>query len=559
MPDEARRRNAIWWVFWAVTGILIVQIIYPPTHTMPLAYWQGQHHGYSSEIILAANIAKEFDDTIVRLKAGDKSVDVRIGALGAEPQVGSVLEELTDYPFWQRYVPLSILWPRFVETTTLTYANPIAQAECKARADELSHSAVNASVQLEDGQLIANDDASGLQVDADELCRQIQELPTRLGDVVDVNVEGKVIAAEQTSDDFAAVAQQARAALGHTVTLTYEQKIYAPEPTEQASWLRLDSDDTGQTILVVNDDAVREYLANISKQIGRPAGKTNVSIVDGVEKSRQVGESGQEINYEPAISEVRGQLLGQAMVQPIELNLRDVAPTIIYNNQYTATQEGLQAYVSDAARKYNAHISIQQLDGAGWRAAAREHESIPSASTYKLYVAMKLFDEMKAGKVSWSDSILDTNVSVCFDRMTIASTNQCSEEWLRRFGRQEVNQYLYDNGFSKGTTFTHPVASHTTAADLTNYMVRLARGELFDDVYKQRLLASLGNHPFPYGIPAGSTGRVHDKVGFLWDYVHDAAIVDHLRGRYAMTIMTKGQSYARIAEITREVERIMYP
>jgi len=52
---------------------------------------------------------------------------------------------------------------------------------------------------------------------------------------------------------------------------------------------------------------------------------------------------------------------------------------------------------------------------------------------------------------------------------------------------------------------------------------------------------------------------VHDKVGFLWDYVHDTAIVNHPKGNYVMTIMTKGQSYAAIAAVTREVERIMYP
>ena len=50
-----------------------------------------------------------------------------------------------------------------------------------------------------------------------------------------------------------------------------------------------------------------------------------------------------------------------------------------------------------------------------------------------------------------------------------------------------------------------------------------------------------------------------DKVGFIWDYVNDTAIVHHPRGTYVMTIMTKGQSYGAIAAMTREIERIMYP
>lgn len=558
MPDKPQHRNAIWSVFWAVVGVLVVQLIYPPTHTVPMAFWQGQSHGNKSELLLAADIAKAFEATTVRLMAGDVSVEVPLGALGAEPQAASVVAELTEYPFWQRYVPLSILWPRFVDATTLTYANAISQPECQLRAAELSYDAVNASVQLKDGQLVATDDIDGAHVNADELCRQIQQTPIRLGQVVELQVAAQTIVAEQTSADFAAVAQQARAALDRPITFAYEQQMYTPEPAERAQWLRLDSDEAGQTALGVNHDALRTYLSGLSEQIGRPAGQTNITIVNGVETGRDTGEPGREVEYEPIIAAVSEQLLSQAMTQPIQLRLRDVAPSIIYNSRYTATEEGLQAYVSDAARQYNARISIQQLDGGMWRASAREHESIPSASTYKLYVAMRLFDDMKAGRASWSDSILDTTVSVCFDRMTIASTNPCAEEWLRRFGRQAMNDYLYDRGFSRGTTFTHPTATHTTAGDLTTYMVRLARSELYDDIYKQRLLASLGNHPFPYGIPRGSAGKVHNKVGFLWDYVHDTAIVEHLGGRYVMTIMTKGQSYTRIAEITREVERIMY-
>src|SRR5690606_27503596 len=102
-------------------------------------------------------------------------------------------------------------------------------------------------------------------------------------------------------------------------------------------------------------------------------------------------------------------------------------------------------------------------------------------------------------------------------------------------------------GVSRGTTFTSPIAVHTTAADLTNHMTKLERGELYDDVYRQRLYHSLSTHPYRYGIATGSSGQVYDKVGFLWDYVHDTGVVKHPRGTYVVTIMTKGQSYARIA------------
>ena len=77
--------------------------------------------------------------------------------------------------------------------------------------------------------------------------------------------------------------------------------------------------------------------------------------------------------------------------------------------------------------------------------------------------------------------------------------------------------------------------------------------------YEAMLLEKMGRQLYPYGIPAGSKGKVYDKVGFLWSYIHDTGIVYHPKGTYVLTVMTSGYSYAKIAEITRQVEAIMYP
>ena len=90
-------------------------------------------------------------------------------------------------------------------------------------------------------------------------------------------------------------------------------------------------------------------------------------------------------------------------------------------------------------------------------------------------------------------------------------------------------------------------------------MIGLERGTLIGGAQRERLLSSLSRHPYRYGIPAGSKGKVWDKVEFVWDYVNDTAIVHHPRGTYVMTILTRGQSYGAIAAMTRDIERIMYP
>jgi hypothetical protein len=303
------------------------------------------------------------------------------------------------------------------------------------------------------------------------------------------------------------------------------------------------------------------YLEEINASVGTPAGRTNISIVNGRETGRTPGASGRGINRELLIAQLTDVLMKKANKPqlPLVAQFVDIQPGIIYNNKYTATQEGLQAYVNDVSRARNVRISIQQIDGGKWSANARANESTPSASTFKLYVSLMLFDKMKKGEIRWSDPMLDTTVSGCFNRMTIASTNPCAYKWLDTWGRSNVNAFVYAHGFSQGTFFSSSEATRTTAADLTQYMIGLNSGALVSEPYRSQLLHNLFIHPYQEGIPAGSAGIVHNKVGFLWDYTHDTAIVQHPKGTYVMTVMTKGQSYTAIANITREVERIMYP
>ena len=143
--------------------------------------------------------------------------------------------------------------------------------------------------------------------------------------------------------------------------------------------------------------------------------------------------------------------------------------------------------------------------------------------------------------------------------MTIASTNPCAVEWLQQFGRDNMNDYVHSLGFSGGTSFTHPTAVHTTAGDLAKFMIGLENGSLIGGDYRNRLYQSLSSHPYRNGIPTGVKGTVYDKVGFLWDYVHDSAIVYGPKGTYVLVIMTKGYSYAYIANVARQIESIMYP
>jgi len=561
MPSRKHHRVLLWAVFLFFAAVIAFQLAYPYGRGLPLASISGIDVRLKSHDELAEIIAKQFDEAKLKIAVGkDKSVEFPLKSAGAEPNTEEMIKKLSDYTLGQRLIPGSILWQtRGLDELSVFYANKPFHEYISQKSKELSFPPQNARLAIEKGVIVASEAVSGSQVNSDELLAAVSGAKIRPGATTLIEAPARRTKADRTSADLSKVRIQAEAALAHVVTLSGGGQQFKPDKNEVASWIVLATDAKGDVTLSVDKEKIKAYLNELNKKIGTPAGQTDMTIVDGREVGRVTGSLGKAIDSAAVADQIALALMKAPPAVALGLPLVDVQPGIIYNSKYTATQAGLQAYLNDTARTKNMHIKIEQLDGERWMAAARENESIPSGSTYKLFVALVLFDKMERGEIHWNDPMLDTTVAGCFERMTVASTNPCAEKWIADFGRQYINDFIHARGFSEGTSFTTGSANQTTATDLNKYMKGLNDGTLVAGSYRDRLLDSLGRHPYRYGIPTGSQGVVHDKVGFLWDYVHDTAIVQHPRGTYIMTIMTKGQSYAAIASATREIERIMYP
>jgi vancomycin resistance protein YoaR len=561
MPNKKHHRVLVWVVFFVCSATVALQLLYPPDRALPLTRITGQNVAWRSHEQLAEMINTKFRSTKLKLTIGDdRSVELPLATAGAEPNTEPMIEEVVGYPFWQRFIPFSILL-HFNDLTAadVYYTDSVLKAFAEQQAKQLSFAPVNARLAIENGKLTAASEKRGSEVTAKAVRESIARTDPSLGGTTVLTVAAKRTTPAETASSLQAVRAAAEAALSRQVTITAAGHNFTPDSATVAAWLQIGTDDAGKSVLRVADDKINGYFDTIDAKTGIPAGRTNINLTDGRETSRTTGSTGRAIDREDLKLRISNWLLLGEGQPELGAAFRDVAPSIMYDNKYTATEEGLRAYVADASGRMNVQIAIQQIDGGRWTASAKAEKSVPSASTYKLFVSKWLFDQMDKGVVHWDDPMLDTTVSTCFDRMTIASTNPCAESWLAQAGRSNFNQYIYGLGFSQGTSFTMTSAAHTTANDLQRMMLGLNDGSIIGGAHRDRLLHSLSIHPYRYGIPTGSAGQVWDKVGFLWDYVHDTAIVKHPKGTYVMTIMTRGQSYATIASLTREIERIMYP
>lgn len=541
--------------------LIIAQLLYPWNKGLPYGRVGNVAVGLKTPTEIAKITQEEFEKTKIRLALGaDKSVELPVKSAGAEPNVDTMVAQVTTYPLWLRLIPGSILWSSVhIKTADIFYTTAQLKIFSQQESKTFTFPPENARLDIKNGRLVASDAISGSMVKSDELLQAISTAAVQLGGTTTIQVPSVRKAPLRTAKDLAKVRGEAEAALGHSVTIQADTQKFSPDKNELAGWIVLSTDSEGKVTLSVDKTKIKQYIDTINKKVGTPAGQTDIQIVDGREVGRTVGTPGRAINADDLADQIAASLLVPPPGVTKTAQFVATQPSVIFNSKYTTTQAGLQAYVNDVARTKNMWIMIEQLDGEKWQVSARATESIPSGSTYKLFVALVLFDKMEKGEIHWDDPMLDTTVAGCFERMTVASTNPCAEKWIADFGRQYINDFVHARGFSAGTSFTTGSANQTTAADLTKYMKGLNDGTLVSGQYRERLLDSLGRHPYRYGIPTGSAGTVHDKVGFLWDYVHDTAIVQQPRGTYLMTVMTKGQSYAAIASVTRQVERIMYP
>ncbi|MFZ1458664.1 MAG: serine hydrolase [Candidatus Saccharimonadales bacterium] len=553
-------RHALWWVVFLVSSLIIaLQLLYPLDRALPFSRLNGQSVSLQPYEKLAERIDRYFAESNVTLAAGDSlKISFAPGEAGIHPDLDMTVMRLTDYPVWQRLIPLSIffVWPD-VHSVDVQASATKQEVFVDTVLPKLNTLPQDAGLSIVEGNLQMKDDVPGTLVTKGDLQKALAS--ARFGLVTTtIVVPSEALSAEKPSSYFDAVKHQAEAVIALPITIDVEEEVVTPSHSDIASWLAVGEDDHKQAMLTINDTALDVYLKTLQDKHTTAAGQTNITRVDGRETARVEGVPGRTID----VANLRQQVVSTLLTtkEPtLSAHFVAVEPTVVINRKYTSSQAGLQAYVSDQAATRNVRISVQQIGGSGWKAGARETETTVSASTYKLYVALMLFDKMDQGEITWDTPILGMSTRTCFEHMIVASTNACAEEWIRQFGAQNINNFIYSKGFSTGTSFTNPIANHTTTADLTRYFRGLDEGWLMSSEYRQYLLDALKRHHYTKGIPSGSAGEVHNKVGFLWDYSNDSAVVYHPRGTYVIAVMTKGLSFYAIAGITREIEAIMYP
>lgn len=298
----------------------------------------------------------------------------------------------------------------------------------------------------------------------------------------------------------------------------------------------------------------------------------NARAGDGGNKGLVKSENNSQTSQSSQISTSSQSSLASSVAQSSSAPLSSLSVSSVSSNENFVVEGGygtvtgrMDAYLK--ALPGNVAVYAKEIGGEGKTYAFNEEKVFTAASLYKLLEIYPLLTQLESGKITWDSKLLDdgTTVRQCVDVMIRLSDNECGIKISHLAGLKRTDELLKDIGL-KNTILNNldeegNLASDktTTAKDMGVYMDYLLYQGKMGPKTKELLLNSMEKQVYVQGIKAGvKQGTVYNKVGFLDEFLNDAAIVKGEGVEYILVILTEGNSWGTIAEIATMVNNFMY-
>ena len=177
---------------------------------------------------------------------------------------------------------------------------------------------------------------------------------------------------------------------------------------------------------------------------------------------------------------------------------------------------------------------------------------VTSASTYKLFIALYVFDLIESGRANWNTRFSNGTFMTGFYDMIINSGN-AFPEWVKsNYGYNNIDSFLKSKGYAG--IYNYSDRATTSAEDLVKILKYYYTNSSNSNI--NYLLDLMKKQNYRSGIPSGTGVITADKVGFLWDIRNDAGIV-YSSQAYILVVMTNGQyKFDLIANISKRVQSV---
>jgi beta-lactamase class A len=541
--------------------MILVQLCWSTTSLLPNTYVGSVNLSAMEKTKAADKLNAAYAETTVPVYFTDSNeivVQPTLSDLGYTINNDARVDKYS-YPFLARLVPFSLfVYQAFMpkgdpevtrDTDAFTaYMNQRFGVDCQFKS-------VDGTIAYTDGALKVVDASRGGSCDVNDLQQKLQAVTARL-DQPKVTVSGTSTAPEITTETAQKEYDRLMADLNNGVELKVQNKTDHIDKSVVEPWI-VYSTANGVLNLSIKGDEASAWLTNkYGKEFTYPAGTTVVTVKDYAESSRETGKSGSALNTDKTVAAITQEL--QDSKATALLVADTIQPAVQYNRTFSPADPTLSSVMKNYANSHPGTYGVKmiELSGARRNASYDSTTTFTTASTYKLFVAYSILLRIERGEIKWTDpSFGGQSVSTCFNRMLQLSDNDCAVWFLLKVSYDGVNVDAHAIG-AIHTNFNRNTGITSTPDDEAQFLAQLYTGQILgQQASRDRFISTMKGNVYVAGIPTGiPNADVADKVGFMDDLLHDAAIVYSKKGDYVLIIMTSDASWANIAELAGDIE-----
>lgn len=549
-------------VFIAIAAFFVLLnaaiLLYPADKFLPLARIGNNSVAGQSSDQANTTLQNSLNDQKVQLLYNGQEITVSQQDLGIFYDNQATQDALTKQR--RGFVPLLWLFtgssnlpsPQLNEDKLLSSLRQIEQDYLKiATGGELK-------VDSATGEVTVLQRQDGVELDTgkafDKIRAQILESPMAIELPLNITPAG------QQTTGLQEVKSQIEAFLVSGTTITINDDLLTPTRQELVEWLVIKYDDA-QAAVQLDNDKLTAYFKSYTDAINKDATTARATVVDGVQTGLVAGTDGKQLDVAAMIADLGQVLVSSTANRQIIGYTRILAAPVSITKSYSNTSAGLLAKIKDwEAKNYGTYgISVVELSGSASLQSANFNatKSFVTASLYKMFVAYIVLQDVDNGVYSFGSTVSNgLSVEAALQDAIVYSGNvsaialaQKAGGWAAidaRISAAGFNSTRLNNYDQNGVINSD---KYSTTADQSLLLQRLYNGSLVSATSSAKFINWMKAQIYRQGIPAGSSNAVANKVGFLDDYLHDAAIVYTAKGDYAVVVMSNNSSWTKIADL----------
>lgn len=537
----------------ALALLFAVQLFYPNDRMPLFSTVDGTNLSFQKKSDAIDTLNKAYDEYPIAIyMSGDSEpiVSPKLSELAVTVDTTERIDAI-EYPWYLRIVPTSLFWVGLQgsEPTKATFGDAFQGYVEERLMPNCRQAPVNATLKAEGSKVVVVSEKDGRTCEKEAVLESIKQIQPVLNKASEIHVDAVLEKASVTSAESEVIGKKTNDAIGDGVVIDVNGSSVSIPATELVGWLDFAPQDDTVNVTVNADRSAKWLSDNVASKVTIQPGTSLITTQDFTETSRVNGANGRALNVAGTAASIQQVVLG--VTKNATASTVIVPPLEKYTRTYSPSDQGISALMANYAKDHPGTygISMIELEGKKRRADYNGDKQFITASTYKLLVAYSLLKQIDSGAKDW-----ETNAA-CFNKMISQSDNPCSEAFLESIGFKTVTDDVKAIGLTS-STFMKSGGPYTTANDLSLLLGMIAMGQNFSSANQQRLISAMSANVYRQGIPAGVSGNVANKVGFLDGLLHDAAIVYGPNGTYVLTIMTEGSSWASIADLSRQIDEL---